>query len=94
MSLIISTSNGSVFWVFYDYCASYLIISVLLQSLFLLLYIFFQRFLKSQRGFSNASTGYTFYPLSINRVGFFLSINREKIGCFPQFLCVLISSYE
>ena len=22
--------------------------------------------------------GYTFYPLSINRVGFFLSINREK----------------
>ena len=29
-------------------------------------------------GFSNAGAGYTFYPLSINRVGFFLSINREK----------------
>ena len=29
-------------------------------------------------GFSYAGAGYTFYPLSINRVGFILSINREK----------------
>ena len=50
----------------------------------LLLYIFFQRFLKSQRRFSYAGAGYTFYPLSINRVGFFLSINREKIRLFPS----------
>ena len=28
--------------------------------------------------------GYTFYPLSINIVGFFLSINREKIRLFPS----------
>ena len=28
--------------------------------------------------------GYTFYPLSINRGGFFLSINREKIRLFPS----------
>ena len=28
--------------------------------------------------------GYTFYPLSINRVGFFLSINREKNRLFPS----------
>ena len=32
---------------------------------------------------SNASAGYTFYPLSLNRVGFF-SINREKIRLFPS----------
>ena len=36
-------------------------------------------------GFSNSSSGYTFYPLSINKVGFFfLSINREKIRLFPS----------
>ena len=51
----------------------------------LLLYIFFQRFLKSQRGFSNAGAGYTFHQLSIN---------REKNRLFPSVLCVLISSYE
>ena len=44
--------------------------------------------------FSNAVAGYTFCPLSIHRVGFFLSINREKFGCFRQILCVQISSYE
>ena len=33
---------------------------------------------------SKASAGYTFYPISINRVGFFLSINREKIRLFPS----------
>ena len=49
----------------------------------LLLYIFFQRFLKSQRGFSNAGADYTFNRLFINRVGFFLSINREEIRLFP-----------
>ena len=27
-------------------------------------------------------------------MGFFLSINREKFGCFLQLLCVQISSYE
>ena len=32
---------------------------------------------------SNEGADYTFYPLSINRVGFFLSINREKIRLFP-----------
>ena len=42
----------------------------------LLLHIYFQRFLKSERG--NVGAVYTFYPLSINRVGYFLSINREK----------------
>ena len=51
----------------------------------LLLYIFFQRFLKSQRGFSNTGAGYIFYPLSIK---------REKIRLFPLVLCILISSYE
>ena len=40
MSLIESTSNGSVFWVFYDYKALYLIISVLLPRLFSYIYIF------------------------------------------------------
>ena len=55
----------------------------------LLLYIYiFQRFLNSKRGFSNASASYTFYPLSINREGFF-SINREKIGCFRQLYAYL-----
>ena len=73
MSLIISTSNGSVFWVFYDYLALYLIISVLLPRLFCF-YIFFSAILKiPNAGFSYAGAGYTFYPLSINRVGFFLS---------------------
>ena len=28
--------------------------------------------------------GYIFLPLSINRVGFFLSINREKIPLSPS----------
>ena len=28
--------------------------------------------------------GYTLYPLSINRVGFFLSVNRVKIRLFPS----------
>ena len=32
----------------------------------------------------NAGAGYTFYPLSINRVGFFLSINREKMQLIPS----------
>ena len=35
-------------------------------------------------GFSNAGAGYTFYPFSIKRVGFFLSLNREKIRLFPS----------
>ena len=38
--LIISTSNGSVFWVFYDYKALYLSIYVLLPRLFCF-YIYF-----------------------------------------------------
>ena len=52
----------------------------------LLLYIFFQRFLKSQRGFflCRCAVRVTHYSLSINRVGFFLSINREKIRLFPS----------
>ena len=41
MSLIISTSNGSVFGVFYDYQALYLIISVLFRVGFASIYIFF-----------------------------------------------------
>ena len=41
MSLIISTSNGSVFWVFYDYKALYLIISALLPRLFCFYISFF-----------------------------------------------------
>ena len=57
--------------------------------------IYFSAILKiPTRVFSNAGAGYTFYPLSINRVGFFVSVNREKFGCFRQLLCVLISSYE
>ena len=45
----------------------------------LLLYIFFQRFLKSQRGFflCRFAVRLTHYSLSINRVGFFLSISGE-----------------
>ena len=35
-------------------------------------------------GFSNAGGGYTFYLLSINRVGFCLSINRQKNRLFPS----------
>ena len=80
MSLIISTSNGSVFWVLYDYYALYLIISVLLPRLFCFYIYFFQAILKiSTRVFL-----VTHYSLSINTVGFFLSINREKIRLFPS----------
>ena len=40
----------------------------------------------------NAGAGYTFYPLSINRVGFFRSISREKIRLFPSvFMCTYFS---
>ena len=48
--------------------------------------IFFQRFLKSQRGFflCQCAVRITHYSLSINRVVFFLSINREKIRLFPS----------
>ena len=83
MSLIISTSNGSVFWVFYDYLALYLIISVLLPRMFCF-YIYFSAILKiPTRVFL-----VTHYSLSINRVGFFLSINREKNRLFPSdFMC-------
>ena len=76
MSLIISTSNGSVFWVFYDYFSLISNYFCAVTAFVLLLYIFFQRFLKPQRGFF-------LYSLSINRVGCFLSINREKIRLFP-----------
>ena len=85
MSLIISTSNGSVFWVFYDCQALYVIISVLLPRLFFFyIYIYSAIHKNPNAGFSNAGAGYTFYSLSINRVGFFLSINREKIRLFPS----------
>ena len=49
----------------------------------LLLYIFSDSE-NPNAGFSDAGAGYTFYPLSINREGFFLSINREKIRLFPS----------
>ena len=39
---------------------------------------------KSHCRYSIAGAGYKFYPLSINRVGFFLSINRVKIRLFPS----------
>ena len=88
MSLLISTSIGSVFWVFYDYEALYLIISVLLPRLFCFyIYCIFSAILKiPMRVFLMPvrGAGYTFYPLSINRVGFFLSMNREKIRLFPS----------
>ena len=85
MSLIISTSNGSV-EVFSGYFMTILIIPVLFTAFVLLLYIFFQRFLKSQRGFflCRCAVRLTHYSLSINRVGFFLSINREKNRLFPS----------
>ena len=49
------------------------------------LYIFAAILKISTRVLSYAGAGYTFYPLSINRVGFFLSINREKIRLYPSF---------
>ena len=81
MSLIIRTPNGSVFRVVYDYKALYLFISVLLPRL-VCFYIFFPAILKiPTRVFLMPVTHYS---LSINRVGFFLSINREKIRLFPS----------
>ena len=48
------------------------------------IYIFSADLKISTRVFSYAGAGFTFYPLSINRVGFFLSVNREKIRLFPS----------
>ena len=53
----------------------------------MLLYLFFLAILKiPTRVFLMPvrGAGYTFNPLSINRVGFFLSINREKIRLFCE----------
>ena len=43
------------------------------------IYIYFQRFLNPNAGFSNAGAGYTFTQIEWD---FFLSINREKMGFF------------
>ena len=85
VSLFISTSNGSVFFGYFMTIKPYILLFLCFYRVcFASIYIFFSEiptrvFLMPGRG-----EGYTFYPLSINRGGFFLSINSEKIRLFPS----------
>ena len=95
MSSIISTSNGSVVWVFYDYLALYLIISVFLPRLFCFYIYIFSAFLKIPKRVFLMPVQVTHFTHSLSIEWNFFSLKIEKkIGRFRQILCVLISSYQ